>query len=60
MADEFSRSISEWDRLLKEIVIQFVDGKDPVLSCISPDRATLHAIRIIGGRPSFRRNNWKY
>ena len=60
MADEFSWSISEWDRLLEEIITQFIDGEDPILICVSPNRATLQAVRITGGKPSFRRNNWKY
>ena len=48
MADKFSWSISKWNRLLKEIIIQFVDGEDPVWNCISSDWATLHTIRFIG------------
>ena len=36
MADEFSRGVSERDRLLKETVAQLVDGEDPRWVALAP------------------------
>lgn len=57
MANEFSRGVCQWYRLLQQVVAEFLDAKD---SEILLDSASLKLASKDNGQASLfvRRNNW--